>query len=92
LFAFERYTDRALETAVVLLNPSDEAITERIMLANADLMDDTPMFNLLGPADAPPVSTVNAAFMTVEVPPVTAFVLVPRERSLGGYSRYKRVK
>jgi hypothetical protein len=89
LLAFERYTDRALETVVVLANPSAAAITERVMIANAGLMDDTLMVDLLSPVDAPPVSTVGAAFMTVTVPPETVFILMPREQSLGGYSRYK---
>jgi glycosidase len=91
LLAFERYTERALETVVVLANPSDVAITERVMIANAGLMDDTPMINLLGPMDAPPIGTVESAFMTVTVPAETVLILLPRERLRGGYSRYKRV-
>ena len=59
LLAFERYTERALETVVVLANPSDAAITERVMIANAGLMDDTPMIDLLGSPDAPPIGTVE---------------------------------
>ena len=39
LLAFERYTNRALETVTVLANPSDAAVTERVMVANASLMD-----------------------------------------------------
>jgi glycosidase len=89
LLAFERYTDRALDTVVVLANPSDTAITERVMIANAGLMDGTLMVDLFSPADTPAVGTVDAAFMTVTVPPETVFILVPRERFLGGYSRYK---
>lgn len=91
LLAFERYTDRALDTVLVLANPSGAAITERVMIANAGLMDATHMVDLLGPADAPPVGTIDAAVMSVTVPPETTFVLVPREHSLGGYSRYKRI-
>lgn len=91
LLAFERYTERPLETVVVLVNPSDAAVTEQVMIANASLMDDTPMVDLLGPADAPPAGTVGAAFLTATVPAEAALILVPRERSLGGYSRYKRV-
>ena len=91
LLAFERYTDRALETVVVLANPAGAAITERVMIANAGLMDATPMVDLLGPGDAPPAGTVDAGSMTVTVPAETVLVLMPRERSLGGYSRYKRV-
>jgi cyclomaltodextrinase / maltogenic alpha-amylase / neopullulanase len=91
LLAFERYTERALETVVVLANPSGAAITERVMIANAGLMDDTPMMDLLGSTDAPPTSTVESAFMTVTVPAETVLILMPRERLRGGYSRYKRI-
>jgi hypothetical protein len=92
LLAFERYTDRALETMVVLANPSDTTITERVLIANASLMDDTPMVDVLAPADTPSVCKVDAAFLTVTMHPATVMVLAPRERSLGGYSRYKRVR
>jgi glycosidase len=91
LLAFVRYTDRALDTVVVLANPSRAAVTERIMIANAGLMDATPMVDLLNPADAPAISTVESAMMTVTVPPETAMVLMPREPARGGYSRYKRI-
>ena len=92
LLAFERYTDRALETIVVLANPSGTTITEQVLIANASLMDDTPMVDVFAPADMPSVCTVQAAFITVTMPPETVLVLTPRERTLGGYSRYKRVR
>ena len=92
LLAFERYTDRALETIVVLANPSGTTITEQVLIANAFLMDDTPMVDLLTPADTPSVGNIQAAFITVTLPPETVLVLTPRERALGGYSRYKRVR
>ncbi|MCB9134750.1 MAG: glycoside hydrolase family 13 protein [Anaerolineales bacterium] len=91
LFGFERYTDRALETVIVLTNPSDTPVTEKIMLANADLMDDTPMFDVLEATGVPAESRVEAAFMHVTVPPETILAFMPRERALGGYSRYKRI-
>ena len=92
LLAFERYTDRALETIVVLANPSGTTVTEQVMIANPSLMDDTPMVDLLAPADSLSVCTLQAAFLTVTMPPETVLVLSPRERPLGGYSRYKRVR
>lgn len=49
------------------------------------------MIDLLSPADTPPVGTVGAAFMTVTVPAETVTILMPRERLLRGYSRYKRI-
>jgi len=92
LLAFERYTDRALEAIVVLANPSGTTITERVLIANAALMDYTPMVDLLAPEDTPSVCIIDAAFITVTVRPETVLVLRPREHSLGGYSRYKRVR
>jgi glycosidase len=92
LLAFERYTDRALETVVIVANPASTTISERVLVANANLMDDTPMIDLLDSASASPVTRVDAAFLTVTVPPQTVMVLKPIERPLGGYSRYKRVR
>jgi glycosidase len=91
LFAFERHTDRALDTVLVLANPSDREVTERVMVANAHLMDDTPLVDALQP-QAPSKVTFGSGFVTVTVPPRSALVLQPQERALGGYSRYKRVK
>ena len=92
LLAFERYTDRALETIIVLVNPSDTTITERMLIANAFLMDDTPLVDALAPADSPSVCDIQAAFITVTMQPKSTLVLTPCERSLGGYSRYERVQ
>jgi pullulanase/glycogen debranching enzyme len=92
LLAFERYTDRALESIAVLANPSGAAVTERVMLANAGLMDTTPMVDLFGPAGAAPACTVEAAFITVTLPPESIIVLRPRVDEMGGYNRYKRVE
>jgi glycosidase len=91
LFAFERHTDRALDTVVVLANPTADAVTERVMIANSALMDDTPLVDAFNPG-APPVTTVGSGFLTVTVAPRSVLVLQPVERQLGGYSRYKRVK
>ncbi len=88
---FERQTERALDTVIVVTNPSPEVVTERMMIATADLMDDTPMVDLSGSAEAPPAGTIGAAFMTVTVPPEAALILKPREQQRGGYSRYKRI-
>ena len=92
LLAFERFTERVLETVIVLANPSGAAVTERVMVANAGLMDTTPMVHLLGPASGAPACSIEAAFMTVTIPPETMYVLKPREEQNGGYSRYKRVE
>jgi hypothetical protein len=91
LFAFERHTDRALETIVVVANPMEREITEQLMIANSGLMADTPMVDALN-RSSEPVGTASSGFLKVVVPPRTVLVLKPQERDLGGYSRYKRVR
>mgnify|MGYP000948593006 CR=1 FL=1 len=95
LVAFERHTDRALETVVVLANPATVPVTERVMVANPWLMDDTPMVDLLrGDVPGNTLATaprIGAGFLTVTVPPRGVLVLQPRRADLGGYDRYKRV-
>jgi glycosidase len=91
LFAFERHTDRALEAVLVFANPTAAPVTERVLVANAFLMDDTPLVDLLAAPDAPPVASIGSGFVTITVPARSALVLAPKEKALGGYSRYKRV-
>jgi hypothetical protein len=49
------------------------------------------VFDLLNPGSKE-IATIGSGFVTVTVPPRSALVLQPKERDLGGYSRYKRVK
>ena len=95
LLAFERHTDRALDTVIVVANPSDQPVRDRLMVANALLMDDTPMQDVLGLVTPKPGAeplTLGAGFLTVELPPHGVLVLQPVRRELGGYDRYKRVR
>ncbi len=91
LYAFERHTDRVLDTRIVVANPSAQTVRERLLVANAHLMDDTPMVDVLGLVPNPPPMSFGPGFITVEVPPMGVLVLQPRPKALGGYSRYKRV-
>jgi glycosidase len=90
LFAFERYTDKPLETRLVLANPGKFDVTEKVMVANAGLMDDTPMVDLLGVDPQKHITGMGPGLISVTVPAQTVMVLKPVERELGGYSRYKR--
>jgi glycosidase len=92
LFAFERHTDRALETVLLFANPTSAPVTERVLIPHAMLMDDTPLVDLLAAPVATPVTTIGSGFVTVTVPARSALVLAPMERELGGYSRYKGVR
>jgi glycosidase len=92
LLAFERHTDKALETRLVVANPSDATVRETLLVANASLMDDTPLVDLLSPPGSKPVTGFGAGVVNVEVPPKTVLVLQPVPKPLGGYSRYKNVQ
>ncbi len=91
LFAFERHTDRALETRIVVVNPSNQTVRERLLVTNPSLMDDTPMVDVLQLVPAGMPMSFGPGFITVEVPPQGVLVLQPQPKALGGYSRYKRV-
>ncbi len=91
LYAFERHTDRALETLIVVANPSNAPGRERLLVANPHLMDDTPMVDVLGLVASPTPASFGAGFVTVEVPSRGVLVLQPRPKERGGYNRYKRV-
>jgi glycosidase len=91
LYAFERHTDRVLDTRIVVANPTSQTVRERLLVANAHLMDDTPMVDVLGLVANPATMSFGPGFVTVEVPPQGVLVLQPQPKALGGYSRYKRV-
>jgi len=92
LFAFERHTDRVLDSRIVIANPSDQPVRERLLIPNAHLMDDTPMVDLLGLVSPAPSIAIGPGFITVELPPQGVLLLQPRPKNLGGYNRYKRVQ
>ena len=91
LFAFERHTDRAADTVIVVANPSDDTLTETLMVANSKMMESTPLTDLLLPAPGAPL-TLSAALLDVTMPPRSLRVLAPRTAPQGGYTPYKRVQ
>lgn len=91
LFAFERYTDRAADTVLVLANPGDEAVTETVMVANSKLMDGTRMVDLLEAPGSPEIR-LSSALLQLTLAPKSVRVLKPDTTPPGGYSNYKRVQ
>ena len=93
LLAFERYTDRAEDTVVVLVNPGTTDLKETVMVANSKLMNTFKMMDLLGslPAGEAPV-TLMSSLLQVSVPAGGFVVLAPEITPAGGYSAYKRVQ
>jgi glycosidase len=91
LFAFERNTEHALETVVVLANPADAPVTETVLVGNADLMDAMPFTNLLGDSGDDVFTRTSAGTLRVTIPAQSIVVLKPFVPDMGGYNRYKRV-
>jgi len=88
LLAFERHTDRALDTIVVIANPGDTEVSETVMVANSKLMNHWDLVALDGSARV----QVEAALLSVTLPPGGFLVLQPEASPGGGYSAYKRVQ
>lgn len=88
LFAFQRTTDHAGETVIVLVNPTDEPVSEIIATRNAKLMSYSLLEDVLTDAQ----TRVFAGLLTVEVPPHTVHVFTPVIDQSTGYSAYGRVQ
>jgi glycosidase len=89
LLAFERHTDRAADTVIVVTNPGSVAVTETVMPGNSKLMNTWAMVDVLGGA---PRQTLRTGLLDITLPPGGFMVLVPELSPGGGYSAYKRVQ
>jgi len=95
LLGFERYTDRAADTIVVLLNPSDTPVTDTVLVANSKLMDGSRLVNLLADKTDPATPAdvrLSAALLHLTLPAHGFAVLRPDVAPPGGYTNYKRVQ
>ncbi|MBI5258435.1 MAG: glycoside hydrolase family 13 protein [Burkholderiales bacterium] len=90
LFGFERHTDRARDTVLVLVNPGPAPVSETVLVANSKLMNTMKLRNLLEPA-RPPLP-IMSSLLEVTLPPGGLLVLQPEITPPGGYSAYKRVQ
>jgi hypothetical protein len=87
VIAYERYTDRAADTVLVLINPGLHEQNTTVLVANSSLMGDN---NLVDQLSGTPVP-LHAAIVQTRMPAQTAWVLKPRTATPGSYSNYKRV-
>lgn len=90
LVAFERYTDTADETIVVLANPGAEDVSESVMIANSKLMNATMMTDLLGVIKEP--VQIWSGLIRANVPAGKTVMLKVQTAQISGYTPYKRVK
>lgn len=88
IVAFERHTDRAADTVLVVANPSTTAVDTTVLVANSKLMDGEHLVDQLSAQ----VFNLQSGLLVVRVPPQTVWVLKPRLVTPGGYSNFKRVQ
>ncbi|MDH4288822.1 MAG: glycoside hydrolase family 13 protein [Aquincola sp.] len=86
--AFERHTDRAGDTVVVLVNPATTETRTTVLLANSKLMDGDNLIDQLSGQ----VYKFQGSMIETTLPPQTALILKPRTTTPEGYSNYKRVQ
>jgi len=86
--AFERHTDRAGDTIIVLVNNATTPVDSTVLVANSKLMDGD---NLVDQLDGS-VHNLQASMLRVKMPAQSAWVLKPRLATPQGYSNYKRVQ
>ncbi len=87
LFAFERHTDRARDTVIVVANPAKEPVTETVMLGNSKLMNIWMLVDQLTGQK----TQISNGLLHLTLAPHEVRVLVPELSPGGGYSAYKRV-
>jgi cyclomaltodextrinase len=92
LFAFERHTDRAGDTVLVVANPAAHEVEETLMVANSKLMDSSRFIDVLGTMGAQP-PRLQAALLHLKLPAHGFAVLrVDAAPTPEGYTNYKRVQ
>ena len=88
VIAFERFTDRAGDSVLVLINPALTETKTTMLVCSSKLMDGDNLIDQLSGQ----VFKLHASMVETLLPPQTALVLKPRLTTPGGYSNYKRVQ
>jgi cyclomaltodextrinase / maltogenic alpha-amylase / neopullulanase len=88
VMAFERFTDKAGDTVLVLINPSMAEVNTTVLVANSKLMDGDNLVDQIGGG----VYKLQGSMVETKLPPQSALVLKPKLTTDDGYSNYKRVQ
>lgn len=88
LVAFLRYTDQVKDTVIVILNPTNQVVTERMLVPDSALMNYSKFDTLLGSAED--VSLI-AGLLSITLPKKGFVVLKPKTKAEKSYTPYKRV-
>jgi cyclomaltodextrinase / maltogenic alpha-amylase / neopullulanase len=88
VIAFERTTDKAGDTVLVLVNPATTEQQTTVLVANSKLMDGDNLVDQLSGK----VFKLQGSMVETTLPAQTALVLKPKLTTPDGYSNYKRVQ
>ncbi len=88
VIAFERFTDKAGDTVLVLINPATTEVQTTVLVANSKLMDGDNLIDQLSGK----VFKLQGSMVETKLPPQTALILKPKLTTPDGYSNYKRVQ
>jgi cyclomaltodextrinase / maltogenic alpha-amylase / neopullulanase len=88
VIAFERFTDKAGDTVLVLINPATTDVQTTVLVANSKLMDGDNLIDQLSGK----VFKLQGSMVETKLPPQTALILKPKLTTPDGYSNYKRVQ
>ena len=87
LLAFQRSTGKALDTVVVLVNPTDESVKERLSTRAGFMMNGAKFQDQLSKEQ----TVIESGTIRISVPPRGVRILVPINELWKGYTPYKRV-
>ena len=88
LFAYERYTDQVEDTIIVIINLSDQKVTEGMMTRDSNIMNYSQFDTILGHANH---IEFLAGFLKIELEPKAFVVLKLQTKAKKSYTPYKRV-
>jgi cyclomaltodextrinase / maltogenic alpha-amylase / neopullulanase len=88
VIAFERMTDKAGDTVLVLMNPDTVEVTTKVLVANSKLMDGDNLIDQLGGG----TYKLQGSLVETKLAPQSVLVLKPQLTTAEGYSNYKRVQ
>ncbi len=88
VIAFERHTDKAGDTVLVLINPATTEVQTTVLVANSKLMDGNNLIDQIGGG----TYKLQGSMVETKLPPQSALVLKPKLTTPDGYSNYKRVQ
>lgn len=88
LVVYERYTERVEETVIVIINPTNELVNEKVLVRDSKLMNFGDLDTLLGNAIN---SVLYSGFLHISMEPKSFVVLKPKTTAKKSYTPYKRV-